>query len=212
MRARESAPGAGCTPPASACTRRLTDLAAGAGNSRMTHAIKNTARTRCATPPSGRGLATCAGGAAERSGRSSAPQGEVQEAALPTHPPARAACAHRVSAEFNYVYGRVLTRVLRAVRVMQPLVSSCAVSACEHGDVQDQDAGGVVPARTDRAALPAGRILPLLGVSSCALEAMPRSCACSCSVLAEARRKVNIHLSQQHSSLTPHARRHHLKP
>ena len=56
MRARESAPGAGCTPPASACTRRLTDLAAGAGNSRMTHAIKNTARTRCATPPSGRGL------------------------------------------------------------------------------------------------------------------------------------------------------------
>lgn len=163
------------------------------------------------TPPSGRGLATCAGGAAERSGRSSAPQGEVQEAALPTHPPARAACAHRVSAEFNYVYGRVLTRVLRAVRVMQPLVSSCAVSACEHGDVQDQDAGGVVPARTDRAALPAGRILSL-GVSSCASEAMPRSCACSCSVLAEARRKVNIHLSQQHSSLTPHARRHHLKP
>ena len=61
-----------------------------------------------------------AGGAAERSGRKSAPQGEVQEAALPTHPPARAACAHRVSAEFNYVYGRVLTRVLRAVRVMQP--------------------------------------------------------------------------------------------
>lgn len=41
-------------------------------------------------------------------------------------------------------------------------VSSCALSACEHGDVQDQDAGGVVPARTDRAALPAGRILPLV--------------------------------------------------
>ena len=71
-------------------------------------------------PAAGSREATCAGGAADHSGRSSESRGEVQEAALPTHPPARAACAHRVSAEFNYVYGRVLTRVLRAVRVMQP--------------------------------------------------------------------------------------------
>ena len=192
----------------------MTYLPAGAGNSRAIRTAKTPDYNKVREAPFRWAAARRPAPAGhERSGRLSPWRRcttSNKQPFLPT--PARAACAHRVSAEFNYVYGRVLTRVLRAVRVMQPLVSSCAVSACEHGDVQDQDAGGVVPARTDRAALPAGRILPLLGVSACALEAMPRSCACSCSVLAEARRKVNIHLSQQHSSLTPHARRHHLKP
>ena len=51
------------------------------------------------------------------------------------------------------------------------------------------------PELTERRSRRAGSFRWWLGVSSCALEAMPRSCACSCSVLAEARRKVNIHAS-----------------
>ena len=130
----------------------------------------------------------CAGWArALRKIVSVAPLHNVQQVALPTHPQ-RVPPAPIVPAAFNYGSGRVLTRVRCDVRVMQPRrrhdPQLARFSACEQGDVHEQDAGGVVPQPelTERRSRRAGSFHWWLGVSSCASEAMPRSCACSCSV------------------------------
>ena len=191
------------------CTRRLADFVASAGNSRATCVSKNTARTRYATPPSDRGpladLRRRSRWAPAFPDTLRATGHQVHEAALPTHPPARAACTHRVSTAFNYVYGRVLIRVWRAVRVAQPPngmmpVRSCALSLVSVEMSRNKTPDVSFQPRTDRAALSrwAGSFRWWLGASSCAFEAMPRSCACSCLVWQRQEERCIRHLARAH--------------